>query len=183
VGVPAGRTGLDSASVRAQKGGEAEEVGPSPVDRGKAGSKHHLVVDGRGVPLAVWLTAANVHDSTILEDVVDAIEPIRRPRGRPRRHPHKLHADKAYEYPIKPAALRRRGIVPRIARRGVDSSHKLGRFRWVVERTLAWLAEFRRLPVRYERRGDIRLAWLDLACAVICFRILAAGSPARTSPT
>ena len=101
-----------------------------------------------------------------------AIEPIKRPRGRPRQRPHKLHADKSYDFDSKRAALRQRGIVPRIARRGIDASAKLGRFRWVVERTLAWVAEFRRLAMRYERRGDIRLALLDLACALICFRSL-----------
>lgn len=57
-----------------------------------------------------------------------------------------------------------------IARKGVDSSTRLGRHRWVVERTLAWLGQFRRLTIRYERRDDIHEAFLSLGCALICFR-------------
>lgn len=130
------------------------------------------MVDGRGIPLANWLTAANVHDSVVLEDLLDAIEPIARPKGRRRKRPDKLHADKAYDFPVKRAALRKRGIVPRIARRGIESSERLGRHRWVVERTLAWLARFRRLTVRYERSGDRHQAFLDLGCALICWNFL-----------
>jgi IS5 family transposase len=92
---------------------------------------------------------------------MDAIEPIHRPRGRPgrpRTRPAKLHADKAYASRSNRQALRQRGIHPRIARPGIDSSQHLGRFRWVVERSLGWLNRFRRLVIRYERRGDIHLA-------------------------
>ena len=81
--------------------------------------------------------------------------PIIGPRGkpgRPRKRPAKLHADKAYDSSDLRRALRARGITPRIARRGIDSSERLGRHRWVVERTLAWLLGCRRLGVRYERR-------------------------------
>jgi hypothetical protein len=66
----------------------------------------------------------------------------------------------------------RRGITPRIPRRGIESSERLGRWRWVVQRSLAWLLGSRRLQVRYERRGDILHAWLTLACAVICLEFL-----------
>ena len=121
------------------------------------------------------LTAANVHDSKVLEEAVDSIEPIKRPRGRPgrpRKRPNKLHADKAYDFPRCRKALRRRGIIPRIARRGIDSSERLGRHRWVVERTLAWLAKYRRLTIRYERRDDIHEAFLQLGCSLICFNYL-----------
>ncbi len=131
-----------------------------------------MVVDRQGLPLAVKLSAANLHDSVLVETVIDAIEPIRRPRGRPRKRPAKLHADKGYDYPRCRQALRRRGITPRIARRGIESSEKLGRHRWVVERTLAWLNRFRRLVVRYERRADIHEAFLKLGCALICFNAL-----------
>ncbi len=64
--------------------------------------------------------------------------------------------------------MRRRGIKARIARRGIDSSERLGRHRWVVERTLAWLSRYRRLAVRYERRSDIHEAFLHLGCSLIC---------------
>src|SRR5919205_400267 len=69
-------------------------------------------------------------------------------------------------------ALRRRHITARIARRSIESRERLGRHRWVVERTLSWIARFRRLAVRYERRADIHLAFLVLACALICVRFL-----------
>jgi IS5 family transposase len=82
----------------------------------------------------------------------------------------KLHADKGYDYPRCRQALRRRGIIPRIARRGIESRERLGRHRWVVERTLSWLNRFRRLKVRYERRADIHQAFLALGCALICWR-------------
>ena len=105
----------------------------------------------------------------MLEELVDAIQPIRRPRGRPRKRPEKLHADKGYDFPRCRKALRRRGIKSRIARRGVESSERLGRHRWVVERTLSWLNRFRRLKVRYERRADVHQAFLELGCALICW--------------
>ncbi len=66
-----------------------------------------------------------------------------------------------------PRALRRRGIIPRIARKGIEDSTSLGRHRWVVERTFAWMARFRRLVVRYERLADIHLALATLAAALI----------------
>ena len=167
------RASIDSISVRAKRGGT--DTGPNPVDRGKRGSKYHLVVDRQGVPLSVGLSAANVHDGHLLEPMLDAIPPIvgRRGRpGRPRFRPARLHADKAYDSSEKRRALRRRGIVARIARRGVESSERLGRYRWIVERSLAWLLGCRRLGVRYERRGDILQGLLHLACALICVRFL-----------
>jgi IS5 family transposase len=161
-----------------QKRGEA--TGPNPVDRGKLGSKYHLLVDRRGIPLAVQLSAGNAHDSTYLERTVDAVPPVVGPRGtpgRPRFRPDKLHADKGYDYPEKRRALRRRGITPRIARKGIESSERLGRHRWVVERSLAWLLGFRRLGVRYERHAEILRALLHLACALICARFLTTAAP------
>lgn len=146
-----------------------EEIGPNPTDRGKPGTKRHVVVDRQGIPLAIRISAANRHDSLMLEVILDSIEPIRRPRGRSRKRPEKLHADKGYDIPRCRKAVTKRGIKVRIARKGVESSEKLGRHRWVVERTLAWLAKFRRLKVRYERRADVHQAFLDLGCALICF--------------
>jgi IS5 family transposase len=126
-------------------------TGPNPVDRGKLGSKDHLVVDGRGIPLAVALSAANTHDSLLLEPLVDAVPAIIGPRGRPgrpRRRPARLHADTGDDDPRCRRGLRRRGISPRIARRGIEPSDRLGRHRWRVERTIAWLVGFRYLQVR-----------------------------------
>ena len=117
-------------------------------------------------------SAANVNDSMIFEELLDVIEPIKRPRGRPRNRPEKLHADKAYDDKKCAQALKRRGIKRRIARKKVESSEKLGRHRWVVERTLAWVAKYRRLTIRYERRDDIHEAFLHLGCSLICLNYL-----------
>lgn len=156
-----------------QKGGTA--TGPNPTDRGKAGTKHHVVSDRRGRPLAAALTAANRPDDTVFAPLVDSVEPIKRPRGRPRRRPDKLHADKGYDYAHCRGHLRRRGIKSRIARKGVEPADRLGRHRWVVERLLAWLHRFRRLTVRYERREELHQSFLDLGCALICLNFLKGG--------
>ena len=128
------------------------------------------MVDRRGTPLHAALSPANRNDSVYFEELLDGIRPIKRPRGRPRRRPEKVHADKAYDIPRCHAYLRRRRIKDRIARIGIESSERLGRVRWVVERTMAWFTDFRRLDVRYERRADIHLAFLHLGCALICLR-------------
>jgi len=130
------------------------------------------VTDRRGIPLAVRLTGANVHDSVMLGEMLDAIPPIAGKSGRPRRRPDKCHADKGYDYPRCRNDCHRRGIAPRIARRGIESKEKLGRHRWVVERSFAWFNRFRRLTIRYERRSDIHYALTSLACSLICLRAL-----------
>ena len=76
----------------------------------------------------------------------------------------RLH--KGYDFPRRREALRKRGITPRIARRGIESSEKLGRYRWIVERTLSWMNRNRRLKVRYERREDIHQAFRDILIEV-----------------
>jgi transposase len=149
-----------------KKGGEV--TGPNPTDRGKAGSKQHLLVDRRGLPLALGLSAANCADTLRLAAMLDTIPPIKRPLGRPRRRPAKLHTDKGYDAAHCRAECRERTVIPRIARRGIESSEHLGRYRWVVERTFAWLARFRRLRIRDERRADIHLAFLQLGCVLVC---------------
>jgi transposase len=146
-------------------------VGPSPVDRGRPGSKHHLIVDAHGLPLAVSLTGGHRNDVTQLIPLVDAVPPIRGRRGRPRRRPRVLLADRGYDHDKYRRMLRIRGITPRIARRGVAHGSGLGKHRWVVERGFAWLHGFKRLA-RWEHRADLHLGLLQLACALICHRQL-----------
>ena len=153
-----------------KKGGET--TGPNPTDRGRPGTKRHLITDRRGIPLGFILTGANVNDSVPFEPMLDAVPPVTGKRGRPRRRPDKVHADKAYDHRRCRAACRRRNIMPRIARRGVDNSQRLGRHRWVIERTFAWINSFKRLSVRYERRVDIHYAFTAIACSLICLRAL-----------
>lgn len=118
------------------------------------------------------LSPANRHDSILLAPLLDAIPPIRRPHGGRRHRPDKLHADKAYDIPRCHAELRARRIRDRIARKQIDSSVTLGRYRWVIERSLAWLNRFRRLTIRYERRADIHEAFVTFGCVLICLNYL-----------
>jgi transposase len=98
------------------------------------------------------------------------------PAGRRRCRPGKVDADKAYDHAANRAYLRRRGIKPRIARRGIESSQRLGRQRWQIERTLSWLSCYRRLGVRWDRGSERWFAFVLLACALVCFHRLKAGS-------
>ncbi|MFN6505896.1 IS5 family transposase [Xanthomonas translucens pv. translucens] len=164
------RASLDAASVAFPPGGAY--TGPNPTDRGKRGSKRHVITDRHGVPLAFCVTGANRHDSVVFEELVDALPSIAGKPGRPRRWPDKLHADKAYDMDRCRDHLKRRGMTPRIARKGVERNDRLGRYRWVVERTHAWFAGMGKLRTRFERRIDIHLALLSMACCVICLRRL-----------
>lgn len=148
-------------------------TGPNPTDRGKPGSKLHVLCDRAGIPLTVGVSAANTHDSHALGPLVQALPAIRSRRGPRRRKPGKLHADKAYDSAEIRSWLGGRGIGVRIARKGVESGERLGRHRWVVERTFSWLGGFRRLNVRYERKGAHFLAFLTLAAAITCHKKLA----------
>ena len=111
----------------------------------------------------------------LLEQAVEAVPAMLGPRGRPgrpRMRPASVDADKGDDVPRCRRALRRRGIKPRIARRGIESSHRLGRHRRRVDRTIAWLLGFRYLQVRSGRRADCLQGFLHLACALICARFL-----------
>jgi transposase len=151
---------------------KGELTGPNPVDRGKYGSKVHLITERTGLPLSVGISGANLHDSQALIPLVKGIPPIRSRRGRRRRRPGKLHADKGYDYDHLRRWLRERGIRHRIARKGIESSTRLGRHRWTIERTMSWLAGCRRLHRRYERKAEHFLAFTSIACTLICYRRL-----------
>src|SRR2546421_7358428 len=118
---------------------KGELTGQNPVDRGKPGSKLHVLCDRRGLPLAVLVSAANTHDSHLLLPLLDAYAPIRSRRGRPRHRPDKLHADKAYDQPVLRREGPRPGIGVRIARKRIGASTPLGRPPWVVQASLSWL--------------------------------------------
>ncbi|WP_280466229.1 IS5 family transposase, partial [Nocardia brasiliensis] len=137
------RAVIDAASIRAKKGGAM--TGPSPVDRGKSGSKIHVMSDRAGIPLAVAISAANTNDAEALRPLLRAVPAIRSRRGPRRRKPSKLHADKAYDTAELRQWVRDRGISVRIARKGIEPSDRLGRHRWVIERTISWLTGYHRL--------------------------------------
>jgi transposase len=144
-------------------------TGPSPTDRAKLGTKRHILTDADGVPLAVTITGANVHDKWMVGQTLDAMV-LRGPRG-PRR-PKNLCLDKGYDYADCEQEVRRRRIVPHIRRRGepplVGCVHGRPR-RWVVERTNSWHNRYRGLLIRWERKAENYFAFVQLACALIAF--------------
>jgi transposase len=142
--------------------------------RAAEGTRIYLLTDRAGLPLSVGISGGQHPRQTVLEPLVRGIAPIRSRRGaRRRRRPAKPHGDKGYYGAALRRWLRGRGITPRIARRGIESSDLLGRYRWVVERTVSWLSGCRRLHRRYERKPEHFLAFVGLAATLICHRRLA----------
>jgi transposase len=124
------------------------------------------------VPVNIILTKANRHDVTQLMPLVEGVAPITGKRGRALYKPKWVLADRAYDSRAHRRALGNRGIGHQIAKRRTEHGSNLGKTRWVVERTIAWLHQFRRLRVRYERLPSIHEAFLRLGCAIICWRTL-----------
>jgi transposase len=124
-----------------------------------------VIRDGWDTPLAVTLTAPNRNDITGLIPLVDRVPPTGR-HGKFR--PKKLLADRAYYSRRHRQALRERGITPRLAKTQEPHGSGLGKDRWVVERTIGWLHQHRRLGRRYDRRANIHEALLAIGCALIC---------------
>ena len=110
---------------------------------------------------------------TQLIPLVDAIPPIRGKPGQPLRCPKSLFGDRAYDSFDHRLELSCRRIEAVIAERNTEHGSGLGVFRWVVERTLSWLHQSRRLRIRYERRADIHEAFMTLGCILICHKLLA----------
>jgi transposase len=161
---------VDGVIVRAFGGGE--QTGPSPVDRRKRGTKHTLMVNRAGVPLATRTAGANASDHTQILPVVMDFPRVGGKPGRPKELPDEVYADRGYDSEGTRGLLRWLGIEPRIARRGEAHGSGLGKVRWVVERTISWVKGLRRMRVRYDRLGVVRDAFTTLAACVVCFRIL-----------
>jgi putative transposase len=151
----------------AGKGGDC--IGKNPTDRGKLGTKRHVHVDRQGIPLAVTLSAANDHDKTQLQTVLDTRVVARPSPNRRRQH---LCLDKGYDYRDIRLSVLRRGYSGHIPYRGEPplTQKKYPARRWVVERTNRWHNLFRRLKIRYEVHAQNYLGFVQLACAIICFR-------------
>ena len=164
------RAVADSTHARALGGGE--KTGKNPTDRAKLGSKHHILTDAQGIPMAVTVTGSNVPDINELLHLVDHVPPIAGKVGRPRQRPEVLYADRAYDSDPHRQQLRKRGILPRIARRNTEHGSGLGNYRWVVERTASWLHSFRKLRIRTDRLGDVHEAFVALGSALICMWFL-----------
>jgi len=132
----------------------------------------HILSDANGLPLVVGVSAANTHDSHGLKPMVAGLQSRHDPHRGWNCKPRKLHADKAYDVPDLRKWLCGKRIGVRIARKGTESSERLGRRRWVIERTMSWLTGYRRLNHRYERHSRNYLAFLGLAAALCCYKRL-----------
>ena len=161
---------VDSVIVRAFGGGE--ETGPSPVDRRKLGTKHTLMVDPDGVPLALRTARANDSDHTQILPIVLDFPRLGGTSGRPKELPDAVYADRGYDSDATRALLQWLGVEPFIAKRKTKHGSGLGKIRWVVERTISWIKGFRRMRIRYDRLAIMQNAWNTLAAAAICFRII-----------
>jgi transposase len=160
---------IDASFAKAPEGGQ--DTGPSPTDRRKSGSKHHVLTDAQGVPLAATVTAANVNEVTQVVEVLSEMPPVGGKPGPKRTRPERLQGDKAYDSEPLRELLRELGITPILPERNSDEEG-LGVWRWFVERTISWLHAFGRLRRRLDRLTDLQNAFLRLACALICLRLL-----------
>ncbi len=148
-------------------------IGPNPTDRGKAGSKRSLLVDGEGGPLSVVVAGANVHDTKLLEATLEAIV-VERPQPA-EKAPQHLSLDKGYDNPPGHGAAAAHGYQAHIRRIGEEKLDTYGKKRyparrWVVERALAWLSKCRAILIRYDKKASNYLGLLQLACALLWFR-------------
>jgi transposase len=149
---------VDSCSVRAKRGGEL--TGPSPTDRGKPGTKYHVVVSTEGLPLAVVPSPANVHDTKLFPDLLRLAQVVCGAIGR-------LYADAGYDSADNRWLCLRDGVQPHIRKVGEPHGSGLGKIRCVVEHGCAWLLANKRLDRRQDRSGRIMLALLTTAAIFI----------------
>lgn len=161
---------IDASFVKAPEGGE--DTGPNPTDRSKSGSKHHVMTDAQGIPLAATVTAANVNEVTQVIPVLVSMPPVGGKPGPQRQKPERLQGDRGYDSEPLRQLLRCLGITPVLAARYTERGSKLGVFRWFVERTISWLHQFGRLRRRLDRLTELQDAFLKLACSLICLRFL-----------
>jgi transposase len=163
---------IDASYVKAPEGGD--DTGPNPTDRGKSGSKHHVMTDAQGIPLSATVTAANVNDVTQTLHVLTDMPPVGGKPGPRRQLPDRLQGDRGYDSEPLRQVLRWLGITPVLAARGTEHGSGLGVSRWFVERTLSWLHAFGRLRRRLDRLTEIQEAFLSLVASLICLKFVTA---------
>jgi transposase len=156
---------VDSCSVRAKHGGEL--TGPNPTDRGKLGTKYHVVVATDGLPLAAIPSAANVHDTRLFPHLLCLAQAVCAAIGR-------LYADAGYDGAKNRELCLQDGIQPVIRKVGEAHGSGLGSIRCVVEHACAWLLANKRLDRRQDRLGRIILALLNAACIFLLANRLSA---------
>jgi transposase len=161
---------IDASFAKAPEGGEG--TGPNPTDRGKSGSKHHILTDGTGIPLNATTTAANVNEVTQLLRVLATMPPVGGKPGPDRQLPDRIQGDRGYDSEPLRVLLRWLGVTPVLGKRRADHGSGLGVHRWFIERTISWLHSFGRLRRRLDRLLGIQEAFLRLGCALVCLRFL-----------
>ena len=146
--------------------------GPNPTDRAKMGTKKSVIVDADGGPLGAVVAGANVHDTKLLEQTIEAIV-IARPD--PQKVIQNICLDKGFDNPTGKGACAAGGYVSHIRRIGEEKLDRSGvkalpARRWVVERTIAWLQRCRALLIRYDKNPTNYLGLIQLACALLWYR-------------
>jgi putative transposase len=153
-------------------------TGPNPTDRGKLGTKRHVLTDGQGIPLSVVVTAANTHDMKAAINTLDNIV-VKRPSYKSYRKNQNLCLDKGYDFREIENEVITRGYLPNIRHRGERSITKSGkhntRRRWVVERTNSWHNRLRKLLVRYEKKLENYFVLVCLGCCIVIYRRIILG--------
>lgn len=150
-----------------------KKTGPNPTDRGKDGVKRSLLTEGHGVPIGVAIDGANRHDMKLVRATIESLV-VERPAPTDAQ-PQGMCLDKGYDFAEVRAVLAEFGFTAHIRSRGEEAKQlareagKIAR-RWVVERSHSWLNRFRRLLVRWEKKGQHYLAFLHFACALVAFR-------------
>jgi transposase len=170
---------MDGSLVQAptrQTGGSGavkEGLGRNPTDRGRQGTKLHLLVDQNGIPIGVKIVGANVHDSRLVSSTLETL--IIERQDSTEEDPQNLCLDKGYSYKRVEKETRAHNYQPHIKRIGEEKFDQADQKthparRWVVERTLAWFKGFRALRTRYVCKGENYLAIVHFAAALINFR-------------
>ena len=163
---------MDGVMTKAPLGGGA--TGPNPTDRGKSGTKRSQLCEGHGLPLAIAVDGANIHDTRLVAPTLDAIV-IARPEPS-EKAPQHLCLDAAYVGGKTQEVVDQHQYIAHIRPRDEDRAHAQSQDptkkprRWVVERLHSWLNRSRRLLVRWEKGTQTYEAFLHLACALLCFR-------------
>jgi transposase len=161
---------IDAAFCKAPEGGE--DTGPNPTDRSKSGSKHPVWTDAQGIPLNATVTAANVNEVTQALAVLVNKPAVGGKPGPKRELPERLQGNGAYDSEPLRVVLRWLGITPVLGKRQRQHGSGLGKFRWFVERTIAWLHSFGRRRRRLDRLTELQEAFLRIGCSLICLRFL-----------
>ena len=155
-------------------------TGPNPIDRGKLGTKRHMLTDQNGIPLSVVITAANTHDMKSAISVLDSIV-VKRPSPKINKEKQNLCLDKGYDFQEINNSVIKKGYLLHIRHRGEEQSITKGgnyhskRRRWVIERTNSWHNRFRKLLIRYEKKLENYFALVCLGCCILIYRRIVLG--------